>query len=40
MFFQLDEYSLKVGQILELLDNKQLERDGIRALTKRPGMGT
>jgi hypothetical protein len=33
MFFQLDDYTLTVAQILELLDQNQLNRDGIRALT-------
>lgn len=32
MFFQLDDYTLTVTQILELLDNNRLDREGIRAL--------
>jgi hypothetical protein len=34
MFFQLDDYTLTVTQILELLDKNQLDRDGIRALVE------
>jgi len=34
MFFQLDDYTLTVAQILELLDKNQLDRDGIRALVE------
>jgi hypothetical protein len=34
MLFQLNDYSLTVAQILELLDNNRLDRDGIRALIK------
>jgi hypothetical protein len=34
MFFQLDDYTLTVAQILELLDKNQLDRDGIRALAE------
>ena len=34
MFFQLDDYTLTVTQILELLDKNQLDRDGIRALAE------
>jgi hypothetical protein len=32
MFFQLDNYTLTVAQILELLDKNQLNRYGIRVL--------
>jgi hypothetical protein len=31
MFFQLDDSMLTVAQILQLLDNNQLNREGIRA---------
>ena len=31
MLFQLDDYTLTVTQILELLDKNQLNREGIRA---------
>jgi hypothetical protein len=31
MFFQLDDSTLTVAQILQLLDNNQLNREGIRA---------
>jgi hypothetical protein len=34
IFFQLDDYTLTVTQILELLDQNRLNRDGIRALAK------
>lgn len=34
MFFQLDDYTLTVAQILELLDKNQLDREGIRALVE------
>jgi hypothetical protein len=34
MFFQLDDYTLTVAQILELLDKNRLNRDGIRALVE------
>lgn len=34
MFFQLDDYTLTVAQILELLDKNRLDRGGIRALTE------
>jgi hypothetical protein len=34
MFFQLDGYTLTVTQILELLDQNRLNRDGIRALAE------
>jgi hypothetical protein len=34
MFFQLDDYTLTVAQILELLDKNQLDRDGIRSLAE------
>jgi len=34
MFFQLDDYTVTVAQILELLDKNRLDRDGIRALAK------
>jgi hypothetical protein len=30
----LDDYTLTVAQILELLDKNQLDRDGIRALAE------
>jgi hypothetical protein len=36
MFFQLDDYTLTVAQILELLDQNRLNRDGIRALVEAP----
>jgi hypothetical protein len=34
MFFQVDDYTLTVAQILELLDKSHLDRDGIRALAE------
>jgi hypothetical protein len=34
MFFELDEYTLTVAQILELLDKKRFDREGIRALVE------
>jgi len=34
MFFQLDDYTLTVAQILELLDHNRLNRDDIRALSE------
>jgi hypothetical protein len=34
MFFQLDDYTLTVAQILELLDKNQLGREGIRTLAE------
>jgi hypothetical protein len=34
MFFQLDDYTLIAAQILELLDQNRLNRDGIRALAE------
>jgi hypothetical protein len=34
MFFQLDDYTLTVAQILELLDENRLDREGIRALAE------
>jgi hypothetical protein len=34
MFFQLDDYTLTVTQILELLDQNRLDREGIRALAE------
>jgi hypothetical protein len=35
MFFQLDDYTLTVTQILELLDSNRLDRDGIRAVAQK-----
>jgi hypothetical protein len=34
MFFQLDDHTLTVAQILELLDKNRLDREGIRALSE------
>src|SRR5579859_3495871 len=34
MFFQLDDYTLTVAQILELLDKNRLDREGIRSLAE------
>jgi hypothetical protein len=34
MFFELDDYTLTVAQILELLDKNILNRDSIRALAE------
>jgi hypothetical protein len=34
MFFQLDDYTITVAQILESLDQNRLNRDGIRALAE------
>jgi len=34
MFFQLDDYTLTVTQMLELLDKNRLDRDGLRALAE------
>jgi hypothetical protein len=34
MIFELDGYTLSVGQILELLDTNRLDRDGIRAVAE------
>lgn len=33
MFFQLDNYTLTMAQILESLDKNQLDSEGIRTLT-------
>jgi hypothetical protein len=38
MFFELDDYTLTFGQILELLDMNQLDREGIRALAETKKM--